>query len=91
MSPAVIRQLCVGTLELIVTYASCIWLNAVERKYNVRKLHTFQRPFLVRICKGHHTMSLISAQVLTGIAPIELKVQEVAALYQVRKCGISGT
>ena len=88
-SPAVMHQLYVGALEPIVTYASCVWLSALRKDYNVRRLHAFQRPFLIRICRGYRTMPLISAQVLTGIIPIELRVKEVAALYQVRKSGIS--
>ncbi|KAL0811147.1 hypothetical protein ABMA28_010404, partial [Loxostege sticticalis] len=69
----------------IIMYAAPAWAPAAE-KIGVRKLlDSVQRGFAQKLCKSYRTVSLHSALTLAGILPLDLRIQEAAALYETKR------
>jgi ribonuclease HI len=83
-SPEVLKIIYHGAVEPTLTYAASVWNKATHRKSIQKRLNSAQRPFAISICKGYRTISLTSAQALAGIAPIDIKIQELTGIYQVK-------
>ncbi|XP_053618054.1 uncharacterized protein LOC128679687 [Plodia interpunctella] len=81
----IIRTLYVAVIEPIATYGACAWAKASENLTNRKALDTLQRGFAQRICKAYRTTSLPAALILAGILPLDLRIQEVASLYEAKK------
>lgn len=86
----IIRTVYVAVIEPIVTYGACAWSEATKLEMNKKPLEALQRSFAQKICKAYRTTSLTSAMVLSGTLPLDLRIQENAALYEAKK-GISST
>ncbi|KAL0850679.1 hypothetical protein ABMA28_006624 [Loxostege sticticalis] len=66
-------------------YAAAAWAPTAE-KIGVRKLlDSVQRGFAQKLCKSYRTVSLHSALTLAGILPLDLRIQEAAALYETKR------
>ncbi|XP_048483908.1 uncharacterized protein LOC125490015 [Plutella xylostella] len=66
-------------------YAACAWAPAT-RKLGIQKhLNAVQRGFAQKLTRAYRTVSLNSALLLAGILPLDLRIQESAALYEARK------
>ncbi|KAL0812196.1 hypothetical protein ABMA28_009571 [Loxostege sticticalis] len=81
----IIRTIYVAVVEPIVTYGACAWAEATKLEMNKTKLDALQRGFAQRACKAYRTTSLTSALVLSGLLPIDLRIQEAATLYEAKK------
>ena len=87
LQPEIIRTIYTAVIEPIVLYASSAWAPAT-RKLGVRKqLNLIQRAFAQKICKAYRTVSLNSSLVLAGLLPLDLRVQEMAELYEAKRRG----
>jgi ribonuclease HI len=84
-SPEVMQQIYLGAVEPLITYASSVWADAVRKKVNRKKLDAIQRHIAIRSCKGYRTISLVSAQVLSGFMPLDLRIRGLAEVYEVKK------
>ncbi|KAL0811622.1 hypothetical protein ABMA28_009992 [Loxostege sticticalis] len=85
LHPEIIRLIYNATIEPIVMYAAPAWAPAAE-KIGVRKLlDSVQRGFAQKLCKSYRTVSLHSALTLAGILPLDLRIQEAAALYETKR------
>ncbi|KAL0883533.1 hypothetical protein ABMA27_015688 [Loxostege sticticalis] len=85
LSPEVIRTIYVAVVEPVIMYAASAWAPAAK-KLGVRKeLDTVQRGFAQKLVKAYRTVSLNSALLLAGILPLDLRIQEAAALYEVKR------
>ncbi|XP_063834856.1 uncharacterized protein LOC135084043 [Ostrinia nubilalis] len=81
----IIRTIYVATVEPIIMYAAAAWAPA-SKKLGVQKLlSAVQRGFAQKLCKSYRTVSLHSALALAGILPLDLRIQEAAALYEARR------
>ena len=81
----IVRTIYVAVIEPIVLYAACAWSSAAE-KLNIRKqLDSLQRRFAQKISRAYRTVSLISALVLSGLLPLDLRIQEAANLFKIKK------
>lgn len=57
-----------------------------QKKLGVRKqLDAVQRGFAQKICKAYKTVSLNSALLLSGLLPLDLRIQEAASLYEAKR------
>lgn len=86
----IIRTIYVAVIEPIITYGSCAWSDATKLETNKKQLEAIQRCFAQKICKAYRTASLTSVLALSGTLPLDLRIQENAALYEAKK-GISST
>lgn len=81
----IVRTIYVAVIEPIVTYAASAWSQATELQMIIDRLNALQRGFAQKICKAYRTVSLTSALVLSGLLPLDLRVQEAASLYKSKK------
>jgi ribonuclease HI len=81
----IIRTIYVAVIEPIATYGACAWAKASENITNRKALDALQRGFAQRICKAYRTTSLPAVLILAGILPLDLRIQEVASLYEAKK------
>ncbi|CAG9122974.1 unnamed protein product [Plutella xylostella] len=60
-------------------------VGSLRRHQKGRKLFSLQRGFAQKICKAYRTVSLTSALALSGLLPLDLRIQEAANLYKSKK------
>ncbi|XP_026327877.1 uncharacterized protein LOC113236103 [Hyposmocoma kahamanoa] len=85
LHPEIIRTIYTATVEPIILYAASVWVTAAD-KIGIRKqLGAVQRGFAQKMCRPYRTVSLNSALVLAGVLPLDLRIREMASLYEVRR------
>lgn len=75
------RKLLASVAHSIILYACPVWFNVLRKTTYVNKLVKVQRRMALRVCSGFRTMSTEAAQVIAGIPPIDLLVNERCAVY----------
>ncbi|XP_045537326.1 uncharacterized protein LOC123721737 [Papilio machaon] len=85
LNPEVIRTIYVAVVEPIVLYAASVWAPAARKKTTQKLLDRVQRGFAQKIVRAYRTVSLNAAVALAGLLPLDLRVQEAALLYEVKK------
>ncbi|CAF4816835.1 unnamed protein product [Pieris macdunnoughi] len=85
MTGDMVHQVYQAVIEPIVTYASAAWAPTVKKLCTRKKLETVQRAFAQKIAKTYRTASLNSATLLAGILPLDLRVEEAAAMFEARR------
>jgi hypothetical protein len=81
----IVRTIYVAVIEPIILYGACAWATAAGLEMNGKRLESTHRNFAQKICKAYKTVSLISALILSGTIPIDLRIQEAASLYKAKK------
>lgn len=79
------RTIYVAVIEPIVLYAANVWAPATELQLTKKQLNALQRGFAQKICRAYRTVSLTSATVLSGTIPLDLRIQESASLYRIKR------
>ncbi|XP_068621211.1 uncharacterized protein [Battus philenor] len=74
-----------AVLEPVILYGASAWAPAARKLTVRRQLEAVQRGFARKIAKTHRTASLHSALILAGLLPLDLRVQEAAELYAVKR------
>ncbi|XP_045484504.1 uncharacterized protein LOC123689264 [Pieris rapae] len=85
MTGDMVLQVYQAVIEPTVTYASAAWAPTVKKMCTKKKLETVQRAFGQKIAKTYRTASLNSATLLAGILPLDLRVEEAAAMFEARR------
>ncbi|XP_045504439.1 uncharacterized protein LOC123701072 [Colias croceus] len=85
LNKEIIRTIYVSVIEPIVLYAASAWYPAAEKLSIRDQLSSLQRGFAIKICKAYRTVSLTSALILSGLLPLDLRVQEAAAFFKIKK------
>ncbi|XP_046976355.1 uncharacterized protein LOC124542451 [Vanessa cardui] len=85
LHPEIIRLIYSATIEPVITYAAAAWAPAAGKLGVQKHLNAVQRGFAQKLCKSYRTVSLNAALVLAGILPLDLRIQEAAALYEARR------
>jgi len=70
-----------GTLPLIL-YGAPVWKGAMDIKCYKTKLIIIQRLINIRIARAYRTVSNEALCVMTGLIPINLKIEEAARYYE---------
>ncbi|RWS02258.1 ORF2-like protein [Dinothrombium tinctorium] len=73
-----------SVVEPIIMYGSPIFYTAASKNKNLRKLRSLQRQFAMRIIKSFGTISYEASIILSNILPIDLRIQERVALFQLK-------
>jgi ribonuclease HI len=85
LQPEVVRTIYFAVVEPVVMYAASVWAPATK-KWCVRKqLNAVQRGFAQKLCRAYRTVSLNSALVLSGLLPLDLRIQEAAKLFEAKR------
>ncbi|XP_048488717.1 uncharacterized protein LOC125491245 [Plutella xylostella] len=85
LHPEVIRLIYTATEEPIIMYAASAWAPATKKLGIQKHLNAVQRGFAQKLTKAYRTVSLNSALLLAGILPLDIRIQEAAALYEARR------
>jgi len=85
ISSEALRTIYIGAIEPIITYCSSIWSHRTKIKSIKRKLLSFQRQIAIRIIKGYRTISEDAAILLANLVPLDLKIQEIANHYKLKR------
>ncbi|XP_052741604.1 uncharacterized protein LOC128198763 [Bicyclus anynana] len=85
LNSEITRTIYVAVIEPIVLYAGSVWYPATELQMIRDLLNGLQRGYAQKICKAYRTVSLTSALVLSGLLPLDIRVQEAAQLYLAKK------
>lgn len=76
-----LRTIYKGAILPLLSYGAPVWIDALERNYNVKKLNQVQRLINIRIAKAFRTTSYEALCVVTGLTPILFKIEEIVNLY----------
>ncbi|KAJ2941658.1 hypothetical protein O0L34_g14716 [Tuta absoluta] len=85
LNPEIIRTMYVAVVEPVIMYAASVWAQAAQKIYIQKQLNTVQRGFAQKICKAYRTVSLNAALILTGLLPLDLRIQEAAQLFEAKR------
>ncbi|XP_035214414.1 uncharacterized protein LOC118188154 [Stegodyphus dumicola] len=82
LNPHIQKVLYTTVVEKIVTYAAAVWAHPMQGR-KVRHLNTIQRPFALGITRAYRTTSTDAINVLAGLLPLHIRVEEEAARQHV--------
>ncbi|KAL0830238.1 hypothetical protein ABMA28_002449 [Loxostege sticticalis] len=85
LHPEIIRLIYIAAVEPVILYAASAWAPAADKIGVQKLLNSVQRGFAQKLCKSYRTVSLHSALTLAGILPLDLRIQEAAALYETKR------
>lgn len=75
------RRLLNSVVESTILYAAPVWHQATEVKSYVKKMESVQRRMAISITRSYRTTSTVALQVLAGVIPIDLLIEERARTY----------
>jgi len=78
---AAIETIYKGAILPLLTYGAPVWIDAMKYKHNRQKYIRVQRLINIKIAKAYRTTSSEALYVLTGMTPINIKLEEVVKRY----------
>ncbi|CAK1582424.1 unnamed protein product [Parnassius mnemosyne] len=85
LNPEIVRTIYVAVVEPTVMYAASAWVPATNKQKVKKRFDLVQRGFVQKIIKSYRTVSLHSALLLAGLLPLDIRIQEAASLYAIKK------
>ncbi|XP_063632467.1 uncharacterized protein LOC134803596 [Cydia splendana] len=85
LNSEILKTIYYTVIEPTMLYAAGAWGNVACRVYARKKLDRITRVFGIKIAKAHRTVSTVSAAILAGIIPLDLRLQEQLELYEVKR------
>ncbi|KAJ2937984.1 hypothetical protein O0L34_g14267 [Tuta absoluta] len=85
LSSEIIRTIYVAVVEPIIMYAASVWASQTTKITIKKQFNAVQRGFAQKLVKAYKTVSLNSALTLAGLLPLDVRVREAAALYEIKK------
>ena len=77
-----------GAILPLFLYGAPIWVNALNKACYRTKLNRVQRLINIRIAKSYRTVSNEALCMITGLTPIDIKIEETSRLFQITKGNI---
>jgi len=75
------KPIYVGGILPLLIYEAQVWINAMRKESYKSELIRVQRLINIKLSKAYRTVSHEALCILTGMTPIELKIEEAARLY----------
>lgn len=75
------RRILASVAHSIMLYAAPVWVSAMKYKKYQNILGRVQRRIAIRVGSAYRTISAEAIQVITGITPVELQIEERATIY----------
>ena len=66
----------------VLLYGSPIWSNALNIKFYRNMMESVQRKIMIRVASAYKTVSLRAIEVISGIIPFKLLVEERQVIYE---------
>ncbi|XP_048489535.1 uncharacterized protein LOC125491477 [Plutella xylostella] len=85
LHPEVIRLIYTAAVEPVIMYAASAWAPAAKKLGVQKQLNAVQRGFAQKLTRAYRTVSLNAALALAGVLPLDLRIQEAAALYEAKR------
>ena len=80
-----------GAIVPIITYGAPLWSKAITKSYNKSKIRSMQRLINIRIIKSFRTISFEASCILSGLVPLDLKIEAYVHAYnKIRHEGVVG-
>ncbi|KAJ8964235.1 hypothetical protein NQ314_005064 [Rhamnusium bicolor] len=76
------REILCGVVHSTILYGAPIWCEALRIRRYRTMLEGVQRRMLLRVGSAYRTTSTVALQVITGVIPIDLMVEERRYLYE---------
>lgn len=71
-----------GAIVPMMTYGAPLWSPALRKQANCRKIRRVQRLVNIKMVKAFRTISYDASCIISGILPLEIKIEEKARLYE---------
>ncbi|XP_035223684.1 uncharacterized protein LOC118196354 [Stegodyphus dumicola] len=84
------KALYLTVVEKMVSYGAAIWAFPMQGR-KIRHLSALQRPFLLSITRAFRTTSTDALNILAGVLPLHLRIEEEAVTQQVHQLRLSLT
>ena len=62
-----------------------MWIKAMNKENNKARLLRVQRLINIKMAKAYHTVSHEALCVVTGMMPIDIKIEKASRLFQLTK------
>lgn len=79
------RKMLIGVMTSIITYGAQIYHRVLSIQKYKRIIENLQRTALLRVSSAYRTTSLAALQVITGIIPIDLLIDEIQKIEHSNK------
>jgi hypothetical protein len=81
----VLRIIYTGAILPILSYGAPVWIECVKRNNNATKLKRVQRLINIKIAKAFPTTSYEVLNILTGLTPLLIELENLAKFYHVTR------
>jgi ribonuclease HI len=85
------RMIYLGAVVPAITYAAPVWYQRSRLVHNSRKLKSVQRFAALCITKAYRTAPTDAINIIANLPPIDLQIEQVAALYFAKRGQSNGT
>jgi len=85
LSHKALKTIYIGGILPLLLYGAPVWSKAMEKESYKYKLISVQRLINIKMAKAYRTVSNEALCVLTGMAPIDIKIEEAAKLYRLTR------
>lgn len=79
---AALKTIYTGGILPLLLYGAPVWSHVINKTYYKRKITRVQRLINIKIAKAYRTVSSDALCLITGLTPIDIKIEEAAQLYQ---------
>jgi ribonuclease HI len=73
-----------GAVLPTISYASSVWIDAIDKEYVRKPLISKQRQIALRICKAYKTVSTEASNIISNLMPIDLYLKQTAINYYIK-------
>jgi hypothetical protein len=82
---AALKTIYTGDIQPLLLYGAPVWINALNKGSYKLKLITVQRLINNRIARAYRTASNEALCIITGLTPMDIKIEESDQLYQLTR------
>jgi len=84
-----LKTIYVGGILLLLVYGAPVWINTMEKERYKSKLISVKRLINIKMAKAHRTVSHEARCILTGMTPIEIKIEEAVQIFYTTRGNIN--
>jgi len=82
---AALKTIYTGGILPLLLYGAPVWIEAINRASYKLKITRVQRLINFRLVRAYRTVSNEALCLITGLTPIDIKIEEAAQLYQLTR------
>jgi len=82
---AALKTIYTGRILPLLLYGAPVWINAINKARYKLKITKVQRLINIRLARAYRMVSNEALCLITGLTPIDIKIEETAQLYQLTR------